>query len=523
VSDVTRQRELISLHEKRMKLVAPATVEDLRGLPLFAGIPEKARDVTLKKLAEKKYVFWIRYAKGEDVLRLGDYNDSAFYIVEGVVEVILEGLGSGGPARATAQTRRQAAGGQRSMAGAAAGSPAAATMIGRGGTSGTVILSAFPAAVTAGRRTLLEQGDIFGELSALSRYAVSATVRAETDVKLLQLKLPGLRMVRQTSKEFKKTLDESYRERSLGQHLRRVGILEGVDQATIGRLQAQAELLSFDPGNLIVEQGTPADAFYLVRGGFVKVSVRAGSSDLAMTYLRKGDYVGESALLVEDFWPFNLHALDHVELVKIKKEDFKGILARTPAIEDQLWRQMLDRLKLRGSVMRDPTSAEYTQMAMETGLIHGESVLLIDLSTCTRCDECVRGCADAHGGQPRFIREGERYRSWLIPTACYQCTDPTCMMNCPTGAITRDIGGLEVTINEATCIGCTNCAKQCPWGNITMVEYGKPRDDGVKEFATKCDLCLGRSQGPACVQMCPHGSAIRVNFQDIARVTETLK
>ena len=45
-------------------------------------------------------------------------------------------------------------------------------------------------------------------------------------------------------------------------------------------------------------------------------------------------------------------------------------------------------------------------MAMDTGLIHGESVLLIDLQTCTRCDECVRGCANAHGGEPRFIREG---------------------------------------------------------------------------------------------------------------------
>ena len=40
-------------------------------------------------------------------------------------------------------------------------------------------------------------------------------------------------------------------------------------------------------------------------------------------------------------------------------------------------------------------------MAMDTGLIHGESVLLIDLTTCTRCDDCVRGCAETHGGVPR--------------------------------------------------------------------------------------------------------------------------
>ena len=33
-------------------------------------------------------------------------------------------------------------------------------------------------------------------------------------------------------------------------------------------------------------------------------------------------------------------------------------------------------------------------MAMDTGLIHGESVLMIDLNTCTRCDDCVRACED---------------------------------------------------------------------------------------------------------------------------------
>jgi len=34
------------------------------------------------------------------------------------------------------------------------------------------------------------------------------------------------------------------------------------------------------------------------------------------------------------------------------------------------------------------------------------------------------------------------------------------------------------------------------------------------ELATKCDLCVGRNEGPACVQMCPHGSAVRVDLKD---------
>ena len=101
-----------------------------------------------------------------------------------------------------------------------------------------------------------------------------------------------------------------------------------------------------------------------------------------------------------------------MEIAKISRDMFRAVTAAYPAIEEQLWAESVARLKARGALKRKPTSSEYVQMAMETGLIHGESVLLIDLSTCTRCDECVRRCADAHGGEPRFIREGEKYRRW---------------------------------------------------------------------------------------------------------------
>ena len=348
-------------------------------------------------------------------------------------------------------------------------------------------------------------------------------MRAETPLRLLQIRLPGLRMLSASSKEFKAFLDTRYRERTLARHLKSVELFARTDDAFIEKIKKKAELKSFGPGQIIVEEGATADSFLLVRGGYVKVSVAAGTSDLAVTYLRTGDFAGEAALLLDEAWPFTLQALEHVEIVKIAKDDFKEV-ATGPGIEEQLWASMLERLKQRGAVARNPVSSEYLQMAMDTGLIHGESVFLIDLTTCTRCDECVRGCADAHGGQPKFIREGERYRNFLIPTACYQCTDPVCMMDCPTGAITRGVGTLEVTINEPTCIGCGNCATRCPWGNITMRETEEKRPDGKPvELAAKCDLCMGRPEGPACVQMCPHGSASRISFKDLEKVTSTLR
>jgi Fe-S-cluster-containing hydrogenase component 2 len=361
-------------------------------------------------------------------------------------------------------------------------------------------------------------------MSALSRYPMSADIIARTEVHCLLIRTNALRLMfkQKDLADFKKMIDTRYRERTLSFHLRSVGLFADLGDQAIEKLRRSADLLSFEPGALIVEQGKPSDAFYLVRGGYVRVALQVGAANAAVTYLRRGDYTGEIGLLLDEPWPFSLSALEHVEIVKLTRDVFQEVVAANPSMQQQLWEATVARLKERGSVAREPLSSRYLQMAMDTGLIHGESVLLIDLKTCTRCDDCVRACADTHGGVPRFIREGSKFRSWSVPTACYQCTDPVCMIGCPTGAITRPLGTLEVTINKDTCIGCSNCVKRCPWNNIIEVPFRSPTLNRDIALATKCDLCLGRSAGPACVQMCPHGSAVRISFKDLATVTRTL-
>lgn len=149
---------------------------------------------------------------------------------------------------------------------------------------------------------------------------------------------------------------------------------------------------------------------------------------------------------------------------------------------------------------------------VELNLYNSQNVLLIDLERCTRCDECVRACSDAHGGVARFTRDGPRVGRYLVTMACRSCTDPKCMVGCPVGSIRRQ-DSLEIQI-EDWCIGCERCANQCPFGNINMVELAAmpkppPPREGVSLRATVCDLCAGYD-GPNCVYACPHDAAIRV-------------
>lgn len=491
----------------------------LRAYPFLEPLPE----VLLRKL--RPNLVERSYRPGDLILRAGEYSDAAYYLKEGVVELRFSVTGTASQARA-ADAREAArpveAPGSRDGFGPVQRNPL--------GADGTVILADIPVDVNLHQRTLLAAGELFGEVNALARYALSTDVIAMTDVVCLAIRTPALRTLfkQKAIAWFKEQVDGKYRDRTLAQHLRQVTLFEDLPDAAIERLRTTADLVSFEPGNVIAAQDAVADAFYLVRGGNVKVAVRAGTRDLAVTYLRKGDYAGEIALLLDDAWPFSLEALEYVELVKIPRATFQEVITEHPVVGQRLWDEAVRRLKQRGALSRNPLASQYLQMAMDTGLIHGESVLLIDLDTCTRCDDCVRACADTHGGTPRFIREdrliaeGQRYQHWMVPLACYQCSDPACLVGCPTGAITRPLGTLEVTIDPATCIGCGNCARRCPWDNIVNVPVASPRPDGVGQLATKCDLCIGRADGPACVQMCPHGSSIRISFKDIPTVVRTL-
>jgi CRP-like cAMP-binding protein len=347
--------------ERRRQPIPPA---ELVAHWLFSGLPEKAREKTAEKYS--KYFEWVDYEEGDLILERGAYGDTAYFIQKGAVEVVVKGDLEAAPVvragASGAPPKRQ---------------PSAedAGMLGRGGTSGTLILSASPAG--AGGRVVLEQGELFGEISALSRYTVSSDVVALTKLRLVHIQLRGLRTLMQVSKPFKKFIDDRYRMRTLTINLKQVPLFSKLDDDFLYKLRDRVELLSFEPGSVIVAEGAAADGLYLVRGGYVKVGVVAGSSNLAVTYLGKGDYAGEAGLLLEQPWPFTLQALEHVEIVKLSKDDFQELLARQPDTKATLWAEMMRRLKERGAVTDDPASADHMQVAMDTGLIHGESVLLI--------------------------------------------------------------------------------------------------------------------------------------------------
>ncbi len=383
-----------------------------------------------------------------------------------------------------------------------------------------------------GEVVLLGSGDCFGEIGALNGWPQSVTVKTVAECVLVQIRVPALRLMKKQSSAFRDRVDAVYRQRALLPQLRATPLFHGVPEEVVADLATRVELVSCGPGETVIEEGAPVDALYLVRSGFMRLAQRVGEGRASVSYLSKGMTVGEIELLIEGVASsrFSVSSVGYGELVRIAADDLREVLRRHPAVEAELWRRTVARIKETGASRADPSQSEFIQFALNKGLVEGNSILVIDLDVCTRCDDCVRACADTHGGRPRFVREGDRYNNLLIAKSCYHCEDPVCLIGCPTGAIRRANVGDVVEITEQICIGCAKCHDSCPYDAIVMHDTGttwpddalpKPLRGTPQALASKCDLCHTSSAGPACVRNCPHHCAFRVStiekFQALER------
>lgn len=430
-----------------------------------------------------------KWQSGATIFEAGSYIDLAFHVLEGEVELRA-------PTSGTAQPIFRQQGGAPRLA------------------SADVDLA-------MGEQIRLHRGEVFGEIGAMNGWPQSVTARTITACSLLQIRLPALRKLRRKSKKLKKHLDDVYRSRALRQHLQSTPLLAGLGKDELAQLAADVELVSCQPGDVVTTEGEPIEHLILVRSGSLKISQSLGTGQVAVSYASKGSTVGEAELVLEESptWQVSASSVSYSELVKIPREQLAAVIARNPEVQKRLFAIAAEGIKAISARRGDLARADLLDFSISKGLIQANSVLVLDLESCTRCDDCVRGCASTHGGTARFVREGEVYAGFLVARSCYHCQDPTCLVGCPTGAIARVNIGDTVAIDASICIGCGACAENCPYDSIVVQETGTtwgpdalPKDlRGQPRFvATKCDLCLGAPEGPACVASCPHGAAHRV-------------
>ena len=124
--------------------------------------------------------------------------------------------------------------------------------------------------------------------------------------------------------------------------LSRVPIFANCTPDEIAAVGAVAQESFFQPGQIIVTQGTPGQAFYLILSGRVEI-LRDGVS---LGAFGPGDFFGEMSLLDQAPRSATIRALDATNCLMLSSWDFKALLERHPSIAVKLLEVLSRRLRV---------------------------------------------------------------------------------------------------------------------------------------------------------------------------------
>jgi Fe-S-cluster-containing dehydrogenase component/CRP-like cAMP-binding protein len=461
------------------------------------------------------YVRLLTYDSGEEIMRQGEWGGNTFYItVEGTLDVYVRDAG-------------------------------AQKKIGQ-----------------------LPPGTCFGEMALLAGIPRNATVSvpANETALVLEVTRPALRLLRKLS-TFGTILDTTYRTHGIDRLLEDLRLVTGkpLSDPLAAELHRTARYMVYSKNHALCKEGETIDSLILIKNGWVRRShgvffdaaspevVLGMDEGIGVDFLGGGNCLGIEGVSKPEVWRYKASVMARTEVLEIPLDQF----STDPALRKQLVDTFAE-LCTTGSTMPptienlpDLNALKAAEEEITTGIIDGTNVLVMDMDLCIRCGNCSLACHKMHG-QSRLLRRGiqikrpsrigkKRLQHALVPQVCMHCADPECLTGCPTGSIFRASLG-HIDIDPHTCIGCFDCATQCPYDAITMVPRAappssngfasklrkafslrndrlaaaEPSDDPV---AIKCNLCEDTPLNPpgarrkaySCEENCPTGALVRVD------------
>jgi len=162
--------------------------------------------------------------------------------------------------------------------------------------------------------------------------------------------------------------------------LQNIPLFAALSSVEIKVLEKYVRLVECKKGDIIYEQGSEGDAFYVIISGRFRVMQRSRSGETRLiAFYHRGDYFGEISLLTEKPHSVTIQAANDALIFKIEKKDFLKMLSEMPSLSLHLSRSLGMRLKQRDEADRVAGSKIVSVFSQVPGI--GKTTFVINLAT----------------------------------------------------------------------------------------------------------------------------------------------
>lgn len=148
--------------------------------------------------------------------------------------------------------------------------------------------------------------------------------------------------------------------------LRRLPLFSSLAEEDLERLCEMAEPLTARSGDVLIREGSPGDAVYIVVDGEFEVTKQAGEHELAITRRGLGEVIGEMSLLDDSPRSASVRALQDSHVLRIGRDAFEALLSASPSARKAILQSVGGRLR---SI--ESTLMQHEKMAALGGLSAG--------------------------------------------------------------------------------------------------------------------------------------------------------
>src|SRR5258706_1183981 len=135
--------------------------------------------------------------------------------------------------------------------------------------------------------------------------------------------------------------------------LRRLPLFASLPEPDLEELYRQAEPMEIQPGDLLIEEGAPGDALFILLDGQLQVSKHSGGHDVKVDVRLPGAVIGEMSLIDNTPRSASVRGLTPSHILRVSKDDFDRTLSTSPAAALATLHTVVDRLRQNEALLHE--------------------------------------------------------------------------------------------------------------------------------------------------------------------------